>query len=147
MKILAVDPGQRKIGLAVSDETGLVARPLAILKHQSRAADAEAVARLAQAEQAERLVVGLPLTAEGEAGPQARRVRRWAETLRLACPLPIEFWDEGGSTDRALAIRRETGRRRKSPRKSEPDDAVAAAVILQSYLDAHRTTPKREPGP
>jgi putative pre-16S rRNA nuclease len=138
MRILAIDHGERKIGLAISDETGLVARPLTTLVHTARAADAEAVARLAAAEGAGRIVVGLPLDSDGAEGHQARRVRRWAEALGAACPLPVEFWDESHSTADALSIRRKTGHRRPAP---AGEDAVAAAVILQNYLDAHRTPP------
>jgi len=140
VKILAIDHGARKIGLAISDESGLVARPLTILPHRSRVEDAQAVARLAAAEGVGLVVVGLPLGAEGESGPQSHRVRRWAEALREACSLPLEYWDESHSTQQAAAIRRQTGKRRQRAGQAD-DDAVAAAVILQNYLDAHRTPP------
>ena len=146
MKILGIDPGARKIGLAISDETGLVARPLIVLTHRSRAEDAQAVARVAAAEGAGRIVVGSPLEADGAEGPRARRVRRWAGALDEACGLPVEFWDESFSTASANALLEETGRgwdgRRRSTRN--PEDAIAAAFILQSYLDAHRTPPERQ---
>jgi putative Holliday junction resolvase len=148
LKVLAIDHGERKIGLAVSDELGLIARPLTILIHRSRAEDAQAVADLAAAEGAARIVVGLPLDAEGREGHQARLVRRWAEGLREACSLPVEFWDESLTTAAAADIRRETGARkprRRAGSRGDGDDAVAAAVLLQSYLDAHRTTQERRP--
>ncbi len=125
---MAVDPGEVRIGLAISDESKTVARPLAVLRHLSRQRDAEAIARRATVEGAECIVVGLALDAEGLPGPQARRALRLVEALRACTSLPIETWDESGST-RAVA----RGRR--------PDpmlDARAAAAILQEYLDAHR---------
>ncbi len=146
VKILAVDHGDRKIGLAISDELGLVARPLTVVLHRSRAEDARAVARLAASERAGRIVVGLPLDDAGEEGYHAQRVRRWAGALNEVCDLPVEFWDESHSTAGATAVlrRKRRGRRRAAgqrPPAGGPDDAVAAAVILQSYLDAHRTPP------
>ena len=129
MRILAIDHGDSRIGLALSDETGLIARPLQIVKHTSRQADAEAIAAIAAAQNVERIVIGLPLDDDGRAGHQARKVQRWAEGLRRATKIPIEFWDESFSSKEAAGSR-------KKKRRGEPDDARAAAVILQSYLDA-----------
>ena len=149
MRILGVDHGERRIGLAISDESELLARPLTVLIHRSRVQDASAIAALAAAEGAGRIVVGLPVSPSASAGEgsQARRVRRWAAALGEAFPMPIEFWDESHSTAEAAAIRGDaTGhrarrrRRRKAVHAQEAEDAVAAAVILQSYLDAHRDT-------
>jgi putative Holliday junction resolvase len=141
-RILAIDHGVRKIGLALSDETGLVARPLTVLIHRSAAEDAAAIARLAEAEGVSRIVVGLPLDDDGEAGPRARRVRRWAEAVQQQCQLPLDYWDESFSTS---TVAGESRRRRRSHSRrsagraaSGADDAEAAAVILQEYLDAHR---------
>ena len=133
MRILSIDHGDKKIGLAICDESETVARPLKVLIHKSRADDAGAVAEIARAEGAEKIVIGLPRDDDGAEGHQARKVRRWAEALGEVCQLPIDFWDESYSTAEASSIQRASGKRRK---KSEPDDAIAAAVILQSYLDA-----------
>jgi putative Holliday junction resolvase len=124
-RILAVDPGEARIGLAVSDPAGVIARPLRILRHTSRADDASRIVGCAREEGAERIVVGLALDQEGNVGPQARHALRLVEALRAASEIPVETWDESGST---LAA---------GPRRGEPDDARAAAVILQDYLDAH----------
>jgi putative Holliday junction resolvase len=126
-RILAVDPGEARIGLAVSDPTGTVARPLRVLRHTSRAEDAARIIAQARNEGAEKIIVGLALDHEGNVGPQARRALRLVEALRSSSPIPLETWDESGST---LAGRRSTG-------PSDPDDARAAAAILQDYLDAH----------
>ncbi|MBI3362605.1 MAG: Holliday junction resolvase RuvX [Chloroflexi bacterium] len=142
MRILTIDHGDKKIGLAISDESELLARPLKVLAHRSRAEDARAISQIATVEGAGRIVVGLPKNEDGEEGPQARRVRRWAESLIETCPLPVEFWDESFSTVEAAALRRNKRRGRGASRArslKHADDAVAAAVILQSYLDARRT--------
>ncbi len=128
-RVLGVDPGEVRIGLAVSDMSGSVARPLAVLRHVSRQKDAQEIARRAALEGAERIVVGVPLDLDGLPGPQARRALRLVEALRACTPLPVDTWDESFTTQAA-------GR----PRKPDPLlDARAAAVILQEYLDARRT--------
>lgn len=131
MRILAVDHGGARIGIALSDATGAIARPLQIIAHTARQAEAEAVARIAAEHGAEKIVVGLPTDGSGQIGHQARKVQRWAEALRAATSLPVEFWDESFSS--AEANRLPTRRKRR-----EPADAQAAAFILQSYLDSHR---------
>jgi putative Holliday junction resolvase len=124
--VLAVDPGEVRIGLALSDPTGTIARPLTVLRHRSRAADAQAILSAAQEHGARSIVVGMALDREGRVGPQARRAQRLAEALRAATDLPVATWDETGSTEAAR-------------RGGQPDpmlDARAAAYILQDYLDA-----------
>jgi putative Holliday junction resolvase len=125
-RILAVDPGEARIGLALSDPSGTVARPHAVLKHRSRAADAQTIARLAQEQEVGLILVGLPSDAEGRVGPQARRALRLVEALRMATRLPVETWDETGSTQAAIDLGGDDA----------GQDARAAAVILQDYLNA-----------
>jgi putative Holliday junction resolvase len=127
-RVLAVDPGEARVGLAVSDITGTIARPLHILRHRSRSADVVAIIGYAQETGAARIIVGIALDQEGNAGPQARRAMRLIEALRAASSVPVEPWDESGSTRAAGASRA----------RGEPDDARAAAVILQDYLDAQK---------
>ncbi|MBI4316379.1 MAG: Holliday junction resolvase RuvX [Chloroflexi bacterium] len=137
MRILGIDHGDARIGLALSDETGTIATPLQIVRHTARAADARTVARLAAEHGAERIVVGLPTDSEGQIGPQARKVQRWAEALAEATGIAIEFWDESFTSEEVAALRR--ARHARAKRRGEPLDAEAAALILQNYLDAHRT--------
>lgn len=125
-RILAVDPGEARIGLAVSDPSGTIARPLKFVRHASRAADTEAILVNARDCDADRIIVGVAYDMEGT-GPQARRALRLVAALRERTPIPIEPWDESGSTQSARPAR---GR-------GDEDDARAAAVILQDYLDAH----------
>ena len=135
MRILGVDPGEKKIGLALSDPTGLVARPLTTLMHTSRDDDAAHIAALAAEHQAEMILIGHALDAAGEPGPQARRAERLAEAIRQHTALPVDLHDESYSTQAADQAMRASGKNRRARR--EQVHAVAAAALLQSYLDGH----------
>jgi putative Holliday junction resolvase len=135
-RLLALDVGERRIGVAVSDPTGTLARPLTIITRASRQADFQAIAQLVEDTAAERIIVGLPLSLDGTEGPQARTVRRYAERLAQTVSVEIEFWDESYSSAMASEILRDKGKRRRRRPVREAIDAAAAAVILQSYLDA-----------
>lgn len=133
-RILAVDPGSTRIGLAVSDPTQTIATPLGVVKHVSRLVDAALIARAAEEQQAVLIIIGCALDSEGLSGPAARSAARVAEAVRSQTKLPVELWDESGSTRSALATAVEMGIPRRK-RAGHLDD-VAAAVILQSYLDS-----------
>jgi putative Holliday junction resolvase len=125
----------------VSDETGLLASPLTVIRRTSKVEDFGKIARLVQERKVEGLVVGHPLNRDGTAGPQAQCVERYAAALvehllTQGLDLPVVFWDERMSTQRAQAAMIAAGRKAKDRR--ERVDAVAAAVILQDYLDEHR---------
>jgi putative holliday junction resolvase len=126
--VLAVDPGEARIGLAISDPTGTIARPLEVVRHTSRAADVQVILDRAARLGAGLILVGLALDAEGAIGPQARRGLRLAEALRAQTELPVEMYDESDST---LAARR-------AGRDDSMLDARAAAVFLQEYLNVQR---------
>lgn len=134
-RVLAVDPGEKRLGIAISDPTGTIANPLTVLRHVGRLVDAAAIATLAQEHGAERIVIGQALDAEGQVGAAARHAQRLAEALRTQTVLPVELWDESGSTQAAQAARRAMGVGRQ--KRSGHLDDLAATVILQSYLDAH----------
>lgn len=135
MRILALDPGEKKIGVALSDPTGLVARPLTTLAHTARAADAARIAALAVEQQAELILIGLALDAAEQRGPQARRAERLAEAIRQQTSVPVKLHDESYSTQAAQDAMRASGKKRRARRAQV--HAVAAAALLQSYLDAH----------
>jgi len=135
MRTLAVDPGEKHIGLALSDPSGIVARPLTTLKHEAREKDAARIAALAVAHQADMILVGLALDASGAVGPQARRAERLVEALRALTALPVTTYDESFSTEAARRALLTGGRKRRARR--EQIHAAAAAALLQSYLDAH----------
>jgi len=123
VKVLALDYGSARTGVAVSDPTGTVARPLGVVE---RAATEDGIARLvelAREEDVERIVVGLPITLRGEHGAQAEETDRFVELLRAAVDLPVENFDERFTTKLA-----EAGETRAE------QDAVAAAHLLSSYL-------------
>ena len=132
MKVLAVDPGEKRIGLAVSDPSGTLARPLKVLLHVARAEDARQIAEIAAEEGADAIVIGQPLDANGEVGPQARKSIRLADAVREYTQLPIHLWDESGTTQAAIGSRVALGTSRKK-RKGHLDD-LAASILLQDFL-------------
>ncbi len=140
-RILAVDPGTKRIGLAVSDSTQTIATPLKVINHVARIVDAAQIAQVAVEQQAVLILIGCPLDFEGLPGPAARSAARVAEAVRAHISLPVELWDESGSTRSARDSAIEMGISRQK-RAGHLDD-VAAAVILQSYLDSlsHSQTP------
>ena len=135
-RVLGVDLGERRIGLALSDPLGLIASPLAVLERSGDpAADQRAIVAAARDAGAERIVVGLPRSLGGGAGPAARAVREEIEAI-AALGLPVEAHDERLTTvtaERVLAARGVRG-----PARRTQVDKVAAAVILQSWLDSRR---------
>jgi putative Holliday junction resolvase len=133
MRYLAVDPGEKRIGLALSDLTGMLARPLSIIRHTTRDGDVQAIVRAAQEQQAEKIIIGQALGGDGELTLSAKRAINLAEAVRGLTSLPVELWDESFSTQTARSLRLEMGAR-KSRRGGHQDD-LAAAVILQNYLD------------
>ena len=130
MKLLALDYGSARTGVAVSDPSGTIARPLCVVERAASEAGIERLAELVRSEGAERVVVGLPLTLRGEHGLQARETDAFVEALRVAVDVPVESYDERFTTRLART------RPRDSPSdRSEPDDARAAAYLLSSYLE------------
>ena len=134
MRILAVDPGEKRLGIAISDPSGTIASPLKVVQHIARSVDAAAIVQLAEEHQAGLIVIGENLDVEGEPTLQSIMAARLAETIRAITSLPVEMWDESGSTQAAREARIAMGVRKKK-RRGHMDD-LAAAVILQSYLDA-----------
>ena len=122
MKVLAVDYGSARTGVAVSDPTGTIARPLGVVDRADSENGLAELAQLIRAEAAERVVVGLPLTLRGEHGAQARETEAFLEALRGAVDVPVESYDERFTT-------------RLAQTAPGPDDARAAAHLLSSYLE------------
>jgi putative Holliday junction resolvase len=135
-RILALDIGERRIGVAVSDPLQILARPLTVIQRASRADDFARIGRLAGEQGAIRIVCGYPLSLDGSEGPQGRRVRRYAEALQEAVKVPVELWDESYSTVDAEEKMQATQPRLSPRERRHWVDAVAAAVILQGYLNA-----------
>lgn len=123
MKVLALDYGSARTGVAVSDPTGTVARPLGIVERAATEEGLRRVAELVRTEEAERVVVGLPLTLRGEVGEQARETGRFVEALEAVLDVPVDRFDERFTTTLA---------------GPDGDDARAAAHLLSSYLEWSR---------
>ncbi len=123
MKVLALDYGSARTGVAVSDPTGTIARPLCVVERASTPDGLKRLVELIEAEGAVRVVVGMPLTLRGERGEQAQETERFVAELRRATALPVETFDERFTTGLAAA----------TP-SSAPEDALAAAHLLSSYL-------------
>jgi putative holliday junction resolvase len=134
MRILGIDPGEKRIGIAISDPAGRVAVPVSVLTRQGRNSFAE-LSELATREGVELIVVGAALAPDGGAGLQARRGERFGRELSDASGIPVVFWDERFSSQNAMRALCSLGVRRRQ-RKREID-ATAAAMILQDYLDSH----------
>jgi len=139
MRVLAVDHGEKRIGLAISDPTGTIANPLTVVEHVSRAVDAAQVATIASEQNTDLIVVGQSFDDEGQPNLAGRRAVRFAEALQIQTDIPILMWDESFSTQEARAARIRMGVSRK--KRAGHLDQIAATVILQSYLDSH-TSPE-----
>jgi putative Holliday junction resolvase len=137
MRILAVDPGEKRFGLALSDPSGTIASPLTTLKHIARAVDAAAIAQIAAENGAALIVIGQALDDEGQPTPQSRKADRLAEAIRQQTSLPVQLWDESGSTQaaRSASIAMGVSARKRRRQGHGHLDELAAVVILQDYLD------------
>lgn len=135
-RILAIDPGEKRIGVAAADVHTRVAVPLTTI--EAGADPVEAVARVAEDEGAEAIVVGLALSLSGALGPQAQRAQSLADALSQRLAIPVHTWDERlTSTEAQRRLPREKGRSRGKRRRGDVD-ALAAAIILQAFLDSQR---------
>ena len=135
MRMAALDVGDARIGVAICDELGLTTRGIGVVKRRGGVHDLDELARLLAPYAPARLVVGLPLNMDGSEGPQAAKVRRFAERVGTHTGIPIALWDERLTTVEAEETLRSTGAKRRRERGLV--DQVAAAGILRSYLAAH----------
>ena len=134
-RVLGVDLGERRIGLALGDPTGFLASALEVLPSIGRAKDVAAVAAIAAREGASTVVVGVPVNMDGSYGPQAEKSRRFGAAL-AATGVEVAYWDERLTTVEAQRYLVDGGMSRR--RRRETLDAAAAAILLQSYLDYRR---------
>mgnify|MGYP006292792125 CR=1 FL=1 len=128
MRYLALDVGEERIGIAISDETGLVARPLKTIAREPGPGSFLKIADIVEEKGIDTVVVGLPLLLDGSKGKQVRSTRAYVRGLEEHARASVKYWDERFSTNRAQEIIDEN-------RSEHSLDAVAAAVILQEYLD------------
>lgn len=141
MRALGLDLGSKRIGVAVSDLTGTIASPLTVIQRgRSRRYDHDRIAALVREEEAECVVVGMPHSLSGGDGPAAKAARAEATALASVVGVPVETYDERFTTVTANRALAESGVRGQARRQVV--DKVAAAVILQSWLDARREAPR-----
>ncbi|MFH1383118.1 MAG: Holliday junction resolvase RuvX [Chloroflexota bacterium] len=133
---LGLDIGDKRIGVALSDPLGILASPLTIIERQDEQQDIEAIIEIISQHQVTKIIAGLPRSMNGNIGAQAEKVQSFVEKLRSAIEIEIEFRDERLTTVSAQRLIRDAGTKKKGEKVR--DDAVAAALILQGYLDEIR---------
>jgi len=143
MRSLGLDVGDKRIGVAMSDPSGIVASPLTIIERRYDAVDIEAIADIIRSNDIGQVIVGLPLAADGGAGMQAEKVNRFTQKLKESIDIPLVFRDESFSTDSARKLMLQT--KSKKVRRHTRDDAIAAAFILQHFLDENYFAHIEEP--
>jgi putative Holliday junction resolvase len=137
MRVLGLDIGEKRIGVALSDPGGIIAGALEVVERESQDAALEQIIALVREHGAERIVVGMPLSLNGTPGKQAHVVQSFVELLEQRTGIPVETWDERLSTVAAERMLVEAGVKRDKRKKSI--DSIAAAFILQGYLDRERS--------
>ena len=135
-RIMALDVGSRRIGVAVSDPLGITAQGLDTIQRQNKRRDLEALRRLLSKYQIREVVVGLPLRLSGAEGTQSEKMRRFAEDLESQFGVTVHLWDERWTSTEANRLLRETDL--SIEKRAKAVDRMAATLILQSWLEAHR---------
>jgi len=129
---LGLDIGDRRIGVALSDPDGILASPLTIINRREERLDIEAITNIVEQHQVKQIIIGLPRSMDGTIGNQAEKVKAFTQRLCQHSQVPVEFRDERLSTVSAKRLMQTVS---KKTRKKARDDAIAAALILQGYLD------------
>lgn len=140
MRIMSIDYGDARTGVAVSDPTGLLAGYTTVIQSHSAETVASEIARMVREQGVEELVMGFPRNMDGTEGPRAELYRAFAARVEEAAGLPVRLWDERRTTIEAHAILHESGKRMKAHKKNV--DAVAASLILEGYLTYRRNHPE-----
>ena len=142
-RVLAIDPGSRRIGLAISDPSRMLAQPFQTLESRGGRRDVEAIALIAREHDVVGIVVGLPLNMDGSRGPACELAEQFMERLRQGTGLPVVGWDERLTSVQAERTLAEAGTRRDRRRGGGAVDRVAAALLLQSFLASAASGPER----
>ena len=137
MRVLGLDIGERRIGVALSDPEGIIAIALTVIERKSEDAALKQLVDLTHEHEVQRIVIGLPRSLDGSLGKQAQAVEAFAESVAGCSGLPVVTWDERLSTVAAERMMVEAGVKREKRKKRL--DSVAAAIILQGYLDRERS--------
>ena len=136
---MAIDYGDARTGVAVSDPPGLIAGFTTVIQSRKAEDVADEIARLVKSQQVEELVMGFPRNMDGTEGPRADLYRTFAKMVEVAADMPVRLWDERRTTIEAHAILHESGKKMKAHKKNV--DAVAASLILEGYLVYRRSHP------
>ena len=136
-RVLALDLGKRRIGLALSDELGLTAQGLETLERTNIRADLARLAQIAAGNNVTRILIGNPLHMSGREGRQAEHAREFGARIQAVTGLPVEFWDERLTTVEAQRVLRSSGI--SIEKRAQAVDRLAAVILLESYLDSRRS--------
>ena len=136
MRILALDYGEKRIGVAICDELGIAAHGLATIFRKNREADMAAVSAFISRYGVDRIVIGYPIRLDGSEGIQCEKVNRFIHRLETWFKLPVDRWDEALSTKEAETIMENNGQSKRKREKKMDVDRIAASIILQNYLDS-----------
>jgi putative Holliday junction resolvase len=139
VRVLAIDPGTVRIGLALSDPSGMIAQPLSVLRRRSEAEDLQSLTELVNRHSVDQIVVGLPRTMDGRLEAAAQAAQAFGEQVGRATGRPVAYWDERLTTVAAERYLIEQGKRRGKRRQEV--DRMAATLMLQGYLDYQRRRP------
>jgi putative Holliday junction resolvase len=134
MRVLAIDHGTKRIGIALSDELKMIAQPLEFIPAEPFAAFVERLKTILREKEVEQIVVGMPRNMDGSYGPAAQKVREFVTALKEAVTVPMQLWDERLTSAQANRLLIQSDVRRD--KRKEKVDKMAAAILLQSYLDS-----------
>lgn len=132
MKILSIDPGDKRIGIAISDDTGSFVRPLTKIIHKSRREDSLVIVEIAESNNCGQIIIGQALLNDGSEGVRARSARRLKEMIEQFSSIKVILWDESHTTEKAQELFTTLGINRK--RKSNLIDSISAKILLEDYL-------------
>ena len=135
-RVLCVDYGSTRIGIALTDPFRVISKPYLIITHRNAHDDMQSIVKIAHEQQVTKIVIGLPTNSTGGLSSQANRIVRWARKLSRLAPCPIVMWDESYSSILAQKIVNANGSSRRRARHAGQIDDVAAATILADYLEA-----------
>jgi putative Holliday junction resolvase len=132
-RLMAIDPGSKHIGIALSDPSRTIARPYCIIQHTSRENDAKKIIQVAQQNKAVKIIMGLSMDEDGNPSPAGRNAKRLAVEISKQSAIPIDYWDEDFTTNLAHDTLLQAGSSKKR-RRGHQDD-LAAAILLQAYIE------------
>lgn len=138
MRSLGLDIGDKRIGVAISDPLGILASPLLVFEHSNDQGDINIILDLIAQNGVENVIVGLPRSLNGTLGPQAEKIKTFTDKFKEQSPVPVHYRDERYTTVSAKNLYEESGRKKSRSNKRLEYDAMAAAVILQSFLNETR---------